>query len=68
MWLLYCLLRMELVLIYLQEVFQEEGIYEKRLSFHGFASYQPLVKIDNLKGKELKAARKKNRRVVIKVY
>ncbi|MEE2743896.1 MAG: flagellar motor protein MotB [Bdellovibrionota bacterium] len=52
----------------LLKVFQQEGIYEKRLSFHGFASHEPLVKIDNLKGQELRAARKKNRRVVIKVY
>lgn len=52
----------------LLQVFLQEGIYEKRLSFHGFASFQPLAKTEGLKGEELKKARKKNRRVVIKVY
>ena len=52
----------------LLKIFQQVGIYEKRLSFHGHSSYHPLVKIDNLTGEDLKKARKKNRRVVIKVY
>jgi len=52
----------------LLKIFQQVGIYEKRLSFHGHSSYNPLVKIDNLTGEDLKKARKKNRRVVIKVY
>ena len=44
----------------LLKIFLQEGIYEKRLSFHGFASFQPLVKIEGLKGEELKKARKKS--------
>lgn len=47
---------------------QELGISERRMQVIGYAHTRPKIEVANLKGKQLKLARARNRRVVIWIY